>query len=65
MDPDEIRKQLSAHGRKRTRAMATQTAESAAIAALAAVALQAGLTKSEVARLAQISRPALDAMLKH
>jgi hypothetical protein len=61
---DEIRNALTAHGKARAAAKAKAAEESAAIRELAPRALAAGLTKSEVARLAQVSRPALDAMLR-
>lgn len=64
MEADEIRDALAQHGAARKNAAAARAAETAAITALAPKAIDAGLTKLEVARLAQISRVTLDAMLK-
>jgi hypothetical protein len=61
---DDIRAELARHGRARTRAREKAKAESEAIKGLIPQALAAGLSKSEIARLAQITRPALDAMLR-
>jgi hypothetical protein len=61
---DDIRAELARHGRARTRAREKAQTESAAIKALVPRALEAGLSKSEIARLAQITRPALDTMLR-
>jgi hypothetical protein len=61
---DEIRQSLITHGRRRTAARQKAKQESKAIAELAARAMEQGLSKSEIARLAQITRPALDTMLR-
>lgn len=61
---DAIRQQLAAHGDARAKARDKAKREMAAIEQLAPKALGAGLTKIEVCRLAQITRPALDALLK-
>jgi hypothetical protein len=61
---DEIRAALAKHGKARTAARKKAKQESEAIAALIPQALDAGLSKSEIARLAQITRPALDTMLR-
>jgi hypothetical protein len=60
---DEIRELLRTHGAQRAAARAQAARESQAIKALAPRAIAAGLSKSEIAALAQISRVALDAML--
>lgn len=64
MDADEIRSALTKHGKARTRARAKAKTESEAIAALLPAAIGAGLSKSEIAGLAEITRPALDTMLR-
>lgn len=61
---DDIRTELARHGRARIRAREKAKAESDAIRTLIPQALDAGLSKSEIARLAQITRPALDTMLR-
>jgi hypothetical protein len=61
---DEIREALAAHGKRRVAARRKAKQESDAIRALIPRALDAGLSKSEIARLAQITRPALETMLK-
>jgi DNA-binding transcriptional regulator YhcF (GntR family) len=61
---DEIRDVLIAHGKRRAAARRKAKQESDAIRELIPQALDAGLSKSEIARLAQITRPALDTMLK-
>lgn len=61
---DDIRKALTDHGKRRTAARRKAKQESEAIRDLVPRALDAGLSKSEIARLAQITRPALDAMLR-
>jgi hypothetical protein len=58
-----IDEELAGVGAERQRARARVLEASAQIAQLAQAALDAGLTKSEIARLAQVSRPALDVML--
>lgn len=62
-DMEEIAAALKRHGAARHRARAKVREESEQIAALAARGFAAGMTKSHIARLAQVSRPALDAML--
>jgi hypothetical protein len=59
-----VRRQLQTAGNRRAKARAEALRQSEIIRELIPQALDAGLTKSEIARLAQISRPALDAMLK-
>jgi DNA-binding transcriptional regulator YhcF (GntR family) len=61
---DEIRRELIAHGKRRTAARRKAKQESDALKALIPQALDAGLSKSEIARLAEITRPALDTMLR-
>jgi len=61
---DELRKALRHHGRRRIKARAQASEESRAIAELIPRALEAGMTKAEICTLAEISRPALDTMLK-
>ena len=61
---NDIRTQLTAHGKRRAAARRKAKRESEAIRALIPQALDAGLSKSEIARLAQITRPALDEMLR-
>lgn len=61
---NELRTALKRHGRSRTAARERARQESEAIASLAPRALDAGMTKVEVCELAQITRPALDAMLR-
>jgi hypothetical protein len=61
---DELRAALARHGRARTRARQKAKHESDAIRVLARQAIDAGLSKSEIARLAEITRPALDEMLR-
>jgi hypothetical protein len=61
---EEIRQQLMRHGKARSAARQKAKAESDAIRSLVPRALDVGLSKSEVARLAQITRPALDTMLR-
>jgi hypothetical protein len=61
---DEIRQALIAHGKRRAAARRKARQESEAISALIPRALEAGMSKSEIARLAQITRPALDTMLR-
>jgi hypothetical protein len=61
---EEIAAALAKHGRARTRARTKAKTESDAIKALIPQALAAGLSKSEIARLAEITRPALDTMLR-
>jgi hypothetical protein len=61
---DEIRRALTIHGKARATAKAKAAKESEAIRALVPQAVAAGIPKSEIARLAQISRPALDTMLR-
>ena len=58
------RTELIRHGKARAAARRKAKAESDAIAALAPKALEAGLSKSEIARLARVTRPALDTMLR-
>lgn len=61
---DDIRAELAKHGRARTAARRKAKTESDAIKALIPQALDAGISKSEIARLAQITRPALDTMIR-
>jgi hypothetical protein len=59
----DVREELMRVGAARRRAREQALQASARIAELAREALEAGIPKIEVARLAQVSRPALDAML--
>jgi len=61
---DDIRAQLARHGKARATARKKAKAESDAIKLLIPQALAEGLSKSEIARLAQITRPALDTMIR-
>lgn len=61
---DEIREALATHGRRRVAARRKAKEESEKIRELIPQALDAGVSKSEIARLAQITRPALDTMLR-
>lgn len=61
---DDLRRSLIKHGRARAAARAKALKESQAIADAAREAVAIGMTKVEICELAQISRPALDAMLK-
>lgn len=60
---DKLRADLRKHGQARIRARAKASIESDHIRDLIPKALEVGMTKSEIARLAQITRPALDTML--
>jgi DNA-binding transcriptional regulator LsrR (DeoR family) len=62
-EPD-LRRELEHAGIRRQMAREQARESSARIAELIPIALEAGLSKSEIARLAQISRPALDTMLR-
>lgn len=64
MNQPEIRQLLATHGRRRTAARKKAKQESEAIRALIPQALEAGMSKSEIARVAQITRPALDTMMR-
>jgi hypothetical protein len=61
---DDLAAQLTTEGERREAARAEQQAATAEIRKLAPHALRAGLSKVEIARLAQVSRPTLDEMLK-
>lgn len=61
---DELRDALVRHGRARTRAREKAKAESKTIRTLARQALDAGMSKSEIARLAGLTRPGLEDILK-
>ena len=61
---DDLRTRLAEQGERRTNARADAADASEQITALARQAHADGIPKVEIARLAQISRPALDAMLK-
>lgn len=61
---DELRTALISHGDARLSARAAAAAEGREIAALASRALAAGMTKVEVCRLAKLTRPGLDKMLR-
>jgi hypothetical protein len=63
MTPARLRQALATHGRRRAKARERAATETAEIARLAPLALSAGIPKIEVAKLAQISRTALDALL--
>jgi hypothetical protein len=59
-----LRGDLIRVGKQRQRARQQALAASARIGELAREAIAAGMSKAEIARLAQISRPALDELLK-
>jgi hypothetical protein len=61
---DEIAAKLTTEGKRRERARAEAKAATAEIRKLAPRALKAGMPKRDVARLARVSRPALDELLK-
>lgn len=61
---EDIRIQIARHGRARVEARRKAKAHSDAIKMLAPKALAAGMSKSEIARNARITRPALDTMLR-
>jgi hypothetical protein len=63
-DRQRLAEQLREHGRRRHEADAASRRELDAIAALLPEALDAGISKREIARLARVSRPTLDEMLK-
>lgn len=60
---DTLRDELADVGQRRAAAREALRATSEQIPALARRAHKAGVPKSEIARLANVSRPALDAML--
>jgi DNA-binding transcriptional regulator LsrR (DeoR family) len=60
----EIRRRLRTKGDIRTLARMVAAEMSGEIRDLALIAVEAGLSKKEIAELAQISRPALDTMLR-
>jgi hypothetical protein len=62
---EKLRAALIRHGRARAAARRKAKTESDTIRILAQHAIDAGLSKSEIARLAQVTRPALDTMLRH
>jgi hypothetical protein len=62
---DELAAELVSVGKERQEARAQALDASTRIRVLAQEALGAGIGKSEIARLAQISRQALDTMLGH
>jgi hypothetical protein len=61
---DDLRDELRAVGERRTAARETLRETSEKIPDIARRAHDAGMRKIEIARLAGISRPALDAMLE-
>jgi hypothetical protein len=61
---EQLLDQLRGHGDRRAEARATAKREMAAIEQLAPKLVTAGVSKIAVAAAAQISRPALDTMLK-
>ena len=63
-DRQRLAAQLREHGRRRHEADATSRRELDATAELLPAALEAGISKREIARLARVSRPTLDEMLK-
>lgn len=63
-DRQRLAEQLRQHGRRRHEADAASRRELDAIAALLPAALEAGISKREIARLARVSRPTLDEMLR-
>ena len=64
MNAPDVRKQLAKVGAERVEAYERAQSASTKLAAFVGHALEQAMTKSEISRLAQISRPALDAMLK-
>jgi hypothetical protein len=64
MEPDQIRKQLILRAAKRRDLIQKTNAQTQAIRDLACQAVKAGVPKKEVAGIAQISRPTLDAWLR-
>ena len=62
-DSDTLRSLLSERGDRLRVAERTRREEHAAIAELLPVAIAAGLTKSEIARLSGVSRPWIDTIL--
>lgn len=62
---DKLRSQLETIGDRRRAARLELATISAELPALVKRAHRAGIQKVEIARLAGISRPALDEMLKH
>ena len=63
-DRQGLIERLREHGQRRHEADAASRRELDAIAALLPAALEAGISKREIARLARVSRPTLDEMLK-
>jgi len=63
-DLDGLREQIATHGARRERAFDDAAIEMAELAQLAPIAIAAGMTKMEFSRLAQISRPTLDDLLR-
>lgn len=63
MTKAQLKRSLETHGRRRTKARETAAAETAEIARLAPLALEAGISKWDIAIAAQISRTALDKLL--
>jgi hypothetical protein len=63
-DRDCLRAQLGAHGDRLREAQATDRQEHAAIADLLPRALEAGLSKSEIAELAGVGRPWINRTLR-
>lgn len=59
----EIREHLRAHGVARADAKAAADAETQKLRALVPTALALGISKSEIAKLAQVSRVTLDAWI--
>jgi hypothetical protein len=63
-DPDSVRELLREHGDRLRIAERSRREEHAAIAELLFVAIDAGLNKSEIARLSGVSRPWIDRILQ-
>lgn len=65
MTESQIRRALATAGRRRSKARTEAAEQTAEIARLAPLALEAGVSKWDIATAAQISRPALDKLLAH
>jgi hypothetical protein len=63
-DRERLRAQLQEHGDRRRAARAVEREQLDAIAALLPLALSAGISKREIARLTGVSRPWLEALIE-
>lgn len=61
---EQLVTRLREHGDRRRAAQATSKQELERIAKLIPTALEAGITKRDIARLTGVSRPTIDAILK-